>query len=82
MDRRCWWSDNHSSFRLASSYSAHCGKNAWRGRIDNRGFADAAAAGDWVSVHWGWVCERVTDLEQRQLERSTRYHLPLANATL
>jgi hypothetical protein len=35
-----------------------------------------------LSLHWGWVCERVTDLEQRQLERFTRHHLQLANARL
>ena len=51
-------------------------------QIGDRGFADAAAAGDWVSLHWGWVCERITDLEQRQLERFTRHHLQLASATL
>ena len=51
-------------------------------QMDGRGFADAAAPGDWVSLHWGWVCERITDLEQRQLERFTRHHLQLASATL
>jgi hydrogenase assembly chaperone HypC/HupF len=43
---------------------------------------DAAAAGDWVPLHWGWVCERITDLQQRQLECFTRHHLQLASATL
>jgi hypothetical protein len=51
-------------------------------QMDGRGFADAAAPGDWVSLHWGWVCERITDLEQRQLERFTRHHLHLASSTL
>jgi hypothetical protein len=51
-------------------------------QMDDRGFADAATAGDWVSLHWGCVCERITDLEQRQLERYTRHHLMLASATL
>jgi len=51
-------------------------------QMDGRGFADDAAPGDWVSLHWGWVCERITDLQQRQLERFTRHHLQLASATL
>jgi hypothetical protein len=51
-------------------------------QMDGRGFADAAAVGEWVSLHWGWVCERITDLEQRHLERFTRHHLQLASATL
>lgn len=51
-------------------------------QLDGRGFADAAAPGDWVSLHWGWVCERITDLEQRQLERFTRHHLQVASSTL
>jgi hypothetical protein len=51
-------------------------------QMDGRGFADGAAVGDWVSLHWGWVCERITDLEQRQLERFTRHHLQLASATI
>jgi Family of unknown function (DUF6390) len=51
-------------------------------QMDGRGFADAAAAGEWVSLHWGWVCERITDVKQYQLERFTRHHLQLASATL
>lgn len=51
-------------------------------QLHGRGFADAAAPGDWVSLHWGWVCERITDLEQRQLERFTRHHLQVASSTL
>ena len=51
-------------------------------QIDGRGFADTAGPGDWVSLHWGWVCEVVTDAERSSLERYTRHHLRLANATL
>ena len=25
--------------------------------FEGRGFADDLAAGDWVSIHWGWICE-------------------------
>jgi hydrogenase maturation factor len=51
-------------------------------QVDGRGFADAAQPGDWVSIHWGWVCEVISDRQQAQLERYTRYHLALANQTL
>jgi hypothetical protein len=51
-------------------------------QIDGRGFADAAQPGDWVSLHWGWVCEVLTERQRANLERYTRYHLALANQTL
>jgi hypothetical protein len=51
-------------------------------QVDGRGFADAAVVGDWVSVHWGWVCEVLTLRQRTNLERYTRYHLALANQTL
>jgi hypothetical protein len=51
-------------------------------QVEGRGFADAAQPGDWVSLHWGWVCEVITNRQQAQLERYTRYHLALANQTL
>jgi hypothetical protein len=51
-------------------------------QIEGHGFADAAAPGDWVSMHWGWVCEVITERERSNLERYTRYHLAIANQTL
>jgi hypothetical protein len=51
-------------------------------QIDGCGFADAAAPGDWVSLHWGWVCEVITPEQQRRLARETHRHLRLANETL
>lgn len=51
-------------------------------QIDGRGFADVAQPGDWVSLHWGWVCEVLSDAQRANLERYTRYHLALANTTL
>lgn len=47
-----------------------------------RGFTDAVSPGDWVSIHWGWVCEVLDSRELRNLERYTRHHLALANQTL
>ncbi len=51
-------------------------------QVGGRGFADDARPGDWVSLHWGWVCETLTPRQQANLERQTRYHLTLANQTL
>jgi len=51
-------------------------------QIEGRGFADSAAAGDWVSLHWGWVCEALTVKQQANLARYTLGHLRLANQTI
>lgn len=51
-------------------------------QVDGHGFADGARIGDWVSLHWGWVCEVVTERQRMQLERYTRRHLAIASQTL
>ncbi len=51
-------------------------------QIDGRGFADTAAVGDWVSLHWGWVCEVLTPRQRANLERYTLHHLAIANQTI
>jgi len=51
-------------------------------QLGGRGFADAAQPGDWVSMHWGWVCEVLDDRQHRNLERWTLHHLGIANQTL
>ncbi len=51
-------------------------------QVDGGGFADTAGPGDWVSIHWDWVCEVLSERQQRNLERYTRYHLAIANQTL
>jgi hypothetical protein len=51
-------------------------------QVDGRGFADAAQVNDWVSLHWGWVCEVLTPQQHANIARVTRHHLALANQTL
>jgi len=51
-------------------------------QVEGRGFADVASPGDWVSLHWSWVCEVISPLQQATLERYTREHIRLANQTL
>jgi hypothetical protein len=38
--------------------------------------------GDMVSVHWGFVCDRLTQVQVKRLERYTKHHLALANTTI
>jgi hypothetical protein len=35
--------------------------------------------GDWVSLHWEWVCDRLTDSQVGQLRRYTARHLAIVN---
>jgi len=51
-------------------------------QLDGHCFADQAQIGDWVSVHWGWACEVITDRQRAALERYSRYHLEIANQTI
>jgi len=51
-------------------------------QIEARGFADTAAVGDWVSLHWGWVCEVITPRQQANLVRFTDHQLRIANQTI
>mgnify|MGYP006960622566 CR=1 FL=1 len=44
---------------------------------------EALSVGDWVSTHWGWVCERLTTRDLSNLAAVTRHNLrrfwPAAN---
>lgn len=51
-------------------------------QLEARGFADNVTVGELVSLHWGWVCERLTEPQVRRLERYTLHHIALANQTL
>ena len=51
-------------------------------QIEGRGFADTASVGDWVSLHWGWVCEVLTPRRRTNLEHFTLHHLAIANQTI
>jgi hydrogenase maturation factor len=53
-----------------------------RGRhrqVEGRDFTDAAQVGDWVSLHWGWACEVLTETQRANLERYARHNLAIAN---
>lgn len=50
--------------------------------IEGRGFVEDVQMGDWVSMHWGWVCDRLSKRQVHQLRQHTLRHLALANQTL
>jgi hypothetical protein len=47
--------------------------------IDGIGLASPLEAGDWVSMHWEWVCDRLTGQQLRALQYYTRRHLDIVN---
>jgi hypothetical protein len=50
---------------------------AWR--RDGLGFIDELRTGDLVSLHWDWVCDRLTPRQTAELRRFTTRMLALAN---
>lgn len=50
--------------------------------MDGKGFADRAQVSDWISFHWDWACDVITDAQRANLERWTLHHIQLANETL
>jgi hypothetical protein len=50
-------------------------------RLDGLGLAGTVRAGDWCSLHWDWVCERLDRPRLAALSRYTRAQLAVANST-
>jgi Family of unknown function (DUF6390) len=48
---------------------------------DGLGFVGGLRAGEWVSVHWDWVCDRLTARQVAVLRRYTLRTLGIANRT-
>ncbi|HEX2495755.1 MAG TPA: DUF6390 family protein [Gaiellaceae bacterium] len=48
-------------------------------RRDGLGFLHELRPGDWVSLHWDWVCDRLTPRQAAWLRAYTRRMLALAN---
>jgi hypothetical protein len=48
---------------------------------DGKGLVRGLTPGEWVSMHWGWVCDRLTTDQLGALCRYTRRVLDLANRT-
>jgi hypothetical protein len=43
------------------------------------GMVGALEPGNWVSLHWEWVCDRLTDAQVGRLRRYTERHLAIVN---
>jgi hypothetical protein len=50
--------------------------------VDGSGFLTDLSEGDVVSLHWEWVCDRLTPAQLQQLRYYTQHHLDIANAKL
>jgi hypothetical protein len=48
-------------------------------QADGLAFADALRPGDWVALHWDFVCERLTSQRARRLLHATRRGLEAVN---
>jgi Family of unknown function (DUF6390) len=47
--------------------------------LDGTSIAHPISAGDWVSLHWDWVCDRLTRRQLRALRGFTLRHLDMVN---
>ncbi len=59
--------------------SGHVGGSAVGGLAVGGLAVDDLAVGDWVSVHWDWICDRLTDGQVQALRRHTTHHLTIVN---
>lgn len=48
---------------------------------DGVGLLDGLAVGDWVSLHWEWVCDRLNERQLASLRFYTSRHLAIVNDT-
>lgn len=56
-------------------------KEVWLAH-DNKSFIEKPAAGSWVSIHWDWVCDYLSDNQVAHLKKWTLYNLQLANQNI
>jgi hypothetical protein len=48
-------------------------------QFDNKGFVKNLKKGDIVTIHWGWVCEKINNLQLRNLQKYTQESLNIFN---
>ncbi|HEX3265066.1 MAG TPA: DUF6390 family protein [Candidatus Limnocylindrales bacterium] len=53
-----------------------------RGWLDGAGFVEDVVAGDVVSIHWDWACERLDPQRLELLRGATERELAIANRTI
>jgi hypothetical protein len=47
--------------------------------VDGVGMVGGVEPGDWVSLHWEWVCDRLTQEQVMRLRAYTERHLAIVN---
>jgi hypothetical protein len=47
--------------------------------VNGTGFVAGLAVGDVVSLHWDWVCDRLSPRQLQRLKSFTARHLRIAN---
>jgi len=50
--------------------------------MDGRGFIEPLQPGEWISLHWDWVCDRLTARQAKNLRHYTKHQLDLTNERL
>jgi len=50
--------------------------------IGGLGFTEPLQPGEWVSMHWGWVCDRLSDRQLADLKRFSARQLAMTNDDL
>ena len=53
-----------------------------RYQVQGRGYLDMPLPGDMVTMHWNWVCDRLTPQQAAVLESQTEHHIAIANLTI
>lgn len=48
-------------------------------RFDDRGFVNDLNVGDMVTIHWGWVCEKINSEQLKNLQKYTKESLAIFN---
>jgi len=51
-------------------------------RMGDKSLVKNLKIGDLVTMHWGWVCEKVNKFQVKNLKYYTDWHLKLANTTI
>jgi hypothetical protein len=47
--------------------------------VDGVGMVGTVAPGDWVSLHWEWICDRLSEEQVSRLRSYTERHLAIVN---
>ena len=86
--RRGYWPSKETGPRCSHPFSPGAGASFDSGpwsrrevhwRADGLAFAETLQPGDWVSLHWDFVCERMTSTRARRLLDATVQALDAVN---